>query len=83
MIHSELCSVCGGPLQLGVELVIIKFSSNVIFTIIIIKKTQYVYRTSVSIFYRRKMLTCNLTFWEDQYVFRKIGFDFTLEIDQF
>ena len=65
--------------------IIIKYSSNVIIIltiIIVIKKTQYVYRTSVSIFYKRRVLTC-LTFREDQYVFRKIGFDFTLEIDQF
>ena len=64
---------------------IIKYSSNVIFTIIIIKeKTQYVYRTSASIFYRRKMLTCySLTVREDQYVFRKLGYDFRLETDQF
>ena len=63
----------------------IKYSSNVIFTIIIIKeKTQYVYRTSASIFYRRKILTCcSLTVREDLYVFRKMGFDFRLEADQF
>ena len=29
MIHSELCSACGGPLKLGVELVLMRAEEDI------------------------------------------------------